>query len=97
MLFRSVSQSRYADLWAKLAMITGVDPSESIGPNSSVPVPLEVQVRHDNGTVLQTVYVPDARFTPPGINAQVEQKLEVDFTFNSDGGELFVYNGKRRP
>jgi len=86
-----------ADLWAKLAMITGVDPSESIGPNSSVPVPLEVQVRHDNGTVLQTVYVPDARFTPPGINAQVEQKLEVDFTFNSDGGELFVYNGKRRP
>lgn len=83
-------------MWAKLARITGVPSNQSIGPNSSVPVPLEIQSLDDAGNVLQTVYVPDARFTPPGLSAQVQQKLEVTFDFKSDGGELYAYNGSRR-
>lgn len=92
----SIKPSDTADLWAKLARITGVPSNQSIGPNSSVPVPLEIQSLDDAGNVLQTVYVPDARFTPPGLSAQVQQKLEVTFDFKSDGGELYAYNGSRR-
>lgn len=85
-----------ADLWKKLAQITGVDESEVIGPNSAVPVPLEVRISHpDTGERVKTLYVPDARFQVPGMQGRVETKLENTLSFTSDGGILYVYNGSR--
>lgn len=85
------------DLMNKLSQITGVSASQVIGPNSSVPVPLEMHVRHpDTGVRMKTIYVPDARFDLPGINGQVQTRLENTLNFTSDSGQMFVYNGSRR-
>jgi hypothetical protein len=84
-----------ADLWDKLSLITGVSSSFSIGPNSSVQVPLEIRVNHPDGYRLKTLYISDARFTPPGLQGQVNSKVEVSLPFSSDGGNLSVYNGER--
>ena len=57
---------------------------------------MEVRISDpDSGDVLKTLYVPDARFTIPGYSARVQQKLEVQFNFTSDGGNLLVYAGER--
>jgi len=85
-----------ADLFAKIAQFTGVDSSEVIGPNITVPVPMEVRISHpDTGTRLKTFYVPDARFMVPGYSGQVQTKLETSAKFTSDSGVLYVYNGSR--
>lgn len=85
-----------ADLWDKIQQIADVPSNEIVGPFTSVTVPLEVRVSDpDAGDVVKTFYVPDARFTVPGIQGQVQQKLEVTFNFTSDGGTLLVYNGER--
>jgi hypothetical protein len=49
----------------------------------------------DDGTVLKTLHVPDARFTVPGYSGRVQQKLTVTFNFESDLGSLLVYKGAR--
>lgn len=46
-----------------------------------------------DGSVLQSLQVPDAQFDPVAIQGQVGQKLEVDFPYNSAGGVLNVYKG----
>ena len=85
-----------ADLADKFSRVTGVPAAEVIGPNSSVPVPLEMRVRHpDTGVVLKTIYIPDARFDIPGFTGQVNSRLENTLNFTSDTGEMFVYNGAR--
>src|SRR5690606_5491081 len=85
-----------ADLWAKIQQIADVPSNQIVGPFTSVSVPLEVRVSDPDGAgVVKTFYVEDARFTVPGIQGQVQQKLEVTFNFTSDGGNLKVYNGER--
>jgi hypothetical protein len=86
-----------ADLWAKLAQITGVDVAEVIGPDTSVPLPMEIRIYHpdDNSIRLKTLYVPDARFQVPGLQGRVQTKLETTLNFTSDQGILKVYNGVR--
>jgi hypothetical protein len=44
---------------------------------------------------VKTLYIPDARFTVPGVQGRVQQKTEVTFNFSSDGGTLLVYSGNR--
>lgn len=46
-----------------------------------------------DGSVLQTLQVPDAQFDPEAIAGQVGNKLEVDFSFTSAGGDLNVVKG----
>lgn len=46
-----------------------------------------------DGSVLQTLQVPDAQFDPEAIAGQVGNKLEVDFNYQSAGGDLNVYKG----
>lgn len=85
-----------ADLWDKLSKFTGVNASEVIGPNLTVPVQLEAQIKHpDTGAVLKTFYVPDARFTVPGYNAQVQTKQDFTVNYSSDSGVALIYNGAR--
>lgn len=85
-----------ADLFSKVAQITGVDTAEIIGPNTTVTIPMEILIKHpDTGTVLKTLYTPDARFTVPGYSGQANSKLETSASWSSDSGVLLVYNGER--
>lgn len=89
-------------LFAKLAQITGVDPAEVIGPQSSVTLPVIVELLNPDsggtshvarGTVLKTLFVPDARFVIPGYEGRVSQKLMSQLPFTSDTGVLQVIKG----
>lgn len=85
-----------ADMWDKLAAITGVSSTDVVGPDSAIPVPMEIRINHpDTGNRVKTIYVPDARFQIPGFSGQVQQKLETTLPFTSDGGLMYVYNGAR--
>lgn len=85
-----------ADLWNKIAQITGVPNTEVIGPNITQTVPLEMRISHpDTGARLKTIYIPDARFNVPGYQGQVQSKMENTLNWTSDGGLMYVYNGSR--
>ena len=88
--------------FTRIQQITGVDASEVIGPQSVVNGALRIELRNPEvggsdavaaGTTLKTLYVPDAKFTLPGFEGQVQQKLMVTLDFESDGGILEVYKG----
>jgi hypothetical protein len=85
-----------ADMWDKLAKITGVSTTNVIGADTVTPVPVEIRINHpDDGHRLKTIYIPDARFQVPGYSGRVQSKLETSLSFTSDQGEMYVYNGKR--
>lgn len=84
------------DLWDKIYQITDTPSNEVAGPTTSVPLPVELRINHpDTGVRMKTLYVPDARFTPPPIQGRVGQKLETTFNFTGDSGVLKVYRGAR--
>jgi hypothetical protein len=89
-------------LFAKLQQITGVDPAQAIGPQSSVTLPIVVELLNPDsggtsalarGTVLKTLFIPDARFVIPGYEGRVSQKLTSQLQFTSDKGILQVVKG----
>ena len=85
-----------ADLWERIAEIADVPTNKVIGPYTSTFLPVEIRISDpDSGNVLKTLYIPDARFKIPGVQGRVQQKLEVQLPFTSDGGTLLVYNGER--
>lgn len=56
---------------------------------------LDVQVALKNpldGKVLKRLHIPDARFSLPGYNGRVQQKLDFQAAFQSDQGILKVYD-----
>lgn len=60
------------------------------------PMELEIRFNHpDTGARLETVYVPDARFTPPGTPGRVGQKNDFSLAYKSDSGTLLAYKGER--
>lgn len=85
-----------ADLWSKIHQITNVPTNEVAGPSTSISLGIEVRINDpDTGSRLKTLYIPDARFTPPAIQGRVQQKLTPQFNFASDSGSLSVYKGAR--
>lgn len=50
---------------------------------------------YDYGTVLKTLYIPDARFTLPGYEGRVQQKYTGTINVESDTGVLEVFRGRR--
>lgn len=85
-----------AELWERIAEIADVATNKIVGPYTSTYLPVEIRVSDpDTGTVLKTIYIPDARFTIPSFQGRVQTKLETTFAFNSDGGSLLVYKGER--
>ena len=85
-----------ADLWDKIYQVTNVPSNEVAGPSTSVTLPIELRINHpDTGVRVKTLYIPDARFTPPPVQGRVQQKLEITFAWSSDGGTLEVYQGER--
>lgn len=91
-------------MFTRLQQITGVPAAQIIGPQSSVAGALRVELRNPDsggttavpaGTVLKTHYVPAARFTIPGYEGRVQQKLTITLPFESDDGVLETYKGTR--
>jgi hypothetical protein len=88
----------YAELYAKICKVAGVTPGEVAGPLTTIPLELLVLLHSpDDGAVLKTIEVPDARFTLPGFSGQagVGNKLNVTFSFESDTGLMTVYKGPK--
>lgn len=84
------------DLFKKLYQAANVTTGQVIGALSSTAIPMEIHLNDpQTGTRLKTIYVPDARFDPPQMNARANQKLDTPFKFTSDSGLMFVYNGQR--
>jgi hypothetical protein len=90
--------------FTRLSQITGVPTNQIIGPQSSVAGALRVVLRNPEsggttavaaGAVLKTLYVPTARFTIPGYEGRVQQKLTTTVNFDSDDGVLEVYKGAK--
>lgn len=85
-----------ADLWERVAEVADVATNKIVGPFTSVFLPMEIRISDpDAGTVVKTLYVEDARFKIPGPQGRVQQKLEVQIPWVSDGGNLKVINGER--
>jgi len=86
------------DLFTRLKEITNTASNEIAGALSSQPLQMEIRIYDPSAlvpTLLKTIYVPDARFTPPATQARVGQKLEPTLPFESDSGVLLVYKGAR--
>lgn len=92
----TIKPRNVTELLDKIQQIANVTDDSVVGPNINTPLPLEVLLHSPtDGSVLKTLYIPDARFVVPGFTGQVQQKLTVQFNFDSDGGQLFVYKGAR--
>jgi hypothetical protein len=85
------------DLYTRVAEAAGVaTTTEVVGALQQAVLPLDIVLYSPtDGSVLKTLYIPDARFTIPGYSGRVQQKLTVTFNFESDGGTLKVYKGAR--
>ena len=83
-----------ADFMAILRRVTGVtDDKQVIGTASSVPLELDIVVKNpEDGSTLKRIHVPDARFTPPGYQGRVQQKITISLPFESDEGSLLVFS-----
>lgn len=83
-----------ADLFSKIEAVTGVTSGQVLGPQITQAIPLEIGINDPTtGTRIKTISVPEARFNVPGLNAQVQTKLENTFDFSADTGEMYVYHG----
>lgn len=92
----AVRAATAADLFNKLSTITGISTSRVIGPDVTTPIQVEAVILDPvTGSPLKTIYIPDARFTVPGVQGRANQKLDNSFAFTSDGGNMTVFNGAR--
>lgn len=96
-----------ASLFAKLNQITGVAGTDVVGPQSSVVLPILVQLKNPDtgaagqgatptlakGQVIKSLYIPDARFTIPGYEGRANTKLVNTLNFESDTGRFSVFKG----
>lgn len=84
----------YAELLSRVAKIAGTTTSEVSGALQTKPIELYIELHSpDDGTVLKSFSVPDARFNLPGFSGRVQQKLETQFDWVSDTGALTIYKG----
>lgn len=90
-------------LFTRLQQITGVGATKIIGPNSSVSGQLRIVLRNPEsagttavpvGTVLKTHIIPAARFTIPGYEGRVQQKINSSISYTSDDGVMKVIKGE---
>jgi len=94
--------------FTRLRQITGIDDVDQImGPQSSVVGALRVELRNPEsggaegagapakGQPLKTHYLDKVRFTMPGYEGRVQQKLTTTLNWESDNGSLKIYDGAR--
>lgn len=82
-----------ADLLSVVRKISGVtDATKVVGPQTAVPLALDIVIKNpDTEAPLKRIHVPDARFTAPGFQGQVQQKLTIDLQWTSDEGDMLVF------
>lgn len=80
-------------LLALVRKVSGVsDPTKVLGTSTAVPIPMDVVIKNpETGIVVKRLHVPDARFSAPGYEGRVLQKMTVSLPFESDEGTLLVY------
>ncbi len=89
----TVRPSDIGSLFTLIQQVTETTSSEVSGPLSGGGLELMIQVRAADGSIIKTWNVPDARFTIPAPQGQVQTKLDVQFPFTSDAGLLSVFKG----
>ena len=91
-------------MFTRLQQISGVPAGKIIGPQSSIAGALRIVLRNPEsggttvspaGTVLKTHYMPAVRFTLPGYEGRVQQKLTQTLNYESDDGVLEIYKGAK--
>lgn len=81
-----------AELFTRLRQITGVtDVDKAIGPDNAAELALDIVILDSLGAVQKRLHIPDARFSLPGYNAQVGQRVDFDLNWGSDTGTLKVF------
>lgn len=84
------------ELLDRIYAIMGIPDDEVVGPTQSPPTPIDIILHSPtDGQVLKTLHTPDARFRLPGYSGRVQQKLDIEFPWDSDGGTLLAYKGAR--
>ncbi len=84
------------ELLRRIRQISGVGENEVSGALQFVKLPVDIVLHSPaDGTTLKTLHIPDANFTLPGYNGQVDTKLTVNFPFTSESGKLLVVKGDR--
>lgn len=81
-------------LFDKIAQVTGADPNEIT--NVLAQNTLELQIRLENprtGDIIKTLKIDDAQILPPAAQARAGQKLENQFSWSSEAGELEIVKG----
>jgi hypothetical protein len=70
------------------------DATKVLGTATSVPLELDIVIKNanDESRVIKRLHVPDARFTPPGFQGRIQQKLTVTVPFESDEGDLLIFS-----
>lgn len=86
-----------AALMTKLAQLQQVDnTTDTLNTTGFSPVELEIGFNDPvSGDRTKTVYVEDARFSPPPVGVRVGQKADFTLPWSSDTGSMKVYNGER--
>lgn len=85
-----------ADLFDKINQVANVATNLVSGPFTSEALEMEIRISNpDTGVREKTIYVEDARFTPPAISGTVDTKIDPTFSWTSDGGNMLVYKGAR--
>jgi len=84
----------YADLLKLMQDISGVsDPLQSANATDQPLLDVQIVLKNPvDGRVLKRLHIPDARFSLPGYSGRVQQKLDFTAAFNSDRGELNIYD-----
>jgi hypothetical protein len=93
----------YTELYNRVAQIAGVPAGEVVGPLTTKPLGVDIVLHNPNITpteikagvsnVLKTIRIPDARFSFPGFQGRVQQKMTVSMDYTSDSGDLTIYKG----
>ncbi len=79
-----------------VAQILGVSVGDTANVLADVPLETYAVLKHPStGVPLKTLYTPDARFNPPGTQAQANAKYEQTLNFSSDTGAFSIYKGER--
>lgn len=79
-------------LLTRLRTITGVAADKAITADNAEPLTLDIVLKAADGSTLKRLHIEDARFTIPGLNGQVGQKVDFELAYTSDEGTLEVYD-----
>lgn len=84
------------DFFALMNRITGVNREEVFGWFNDHTVQLDVKIQNPKNTakILKTVRVADAKFQPPGQQAQVNQATDFQINYSSVNGTFSEFKGE---